>query len=384
MTHDESYEGNVLYTGEYFKSKDHNLSIKKLTKNDYDFKKKSGILKLINFFIIAPYHIARSKSILMDNIFLAFAYTKFKKNVSVVQLWHGTGTIKKFALDSEEGEVKKLAKKSNSRNTHLIIGSNKMFSIYKSAFGMENENIFPIGSPRTDLFFDEKFITSKINNFYERYPELSNKKIILYAPTFRDDDLNNIKYQTLTKEKKEKNLYLNVEILDTLKKLDEDYILALKLHPAISRHFSIKNMNIEKSLKNRIYDFSNINNDQENNKNITLNSLLLISDVLISDYSSIIFEYSLLNKKMIFYPYDIKEYGEKSRGFYFDYENFVPGPIFYSAEAISKEIIKEMDENNEHTIKEFKAKYMDKSDGNSTERLYRILNLNTEKVNKKN
>jgi len=374
MTHDKSYEGNVLYTGKYFKSKDHGLNIKKLTKNDYDFKKKS-ILKLINFFIITPYHIARSKTILMDNIFLAFAYTKFKKNVSVVQLWHGTGTIKKFALDSEEGEVKKLAKKSNSRNTHLIIGSSEMFSIYRSAFDMENKNIFPIGTPRTDLFFDEKFMKSKINNFYEKYPELLNKKIILYAPTFRDDVLNVI--NNSQKKFESEKLYLNIEILDILKKLDNDYILALKLHPAISRNFSIKDLNIDKSLKKRVYDFSNINNDNynENNNDITLNSLLLISEVLISDYSSVIFEYSLLNKKMIFYPYDIKEYEENSRGFYFDYENFVPGPIFYSAKGISEEIMKEMDEKNEYTIKKFKSKYMDKADGNSTERLYRILNL---------
>ena len=386
MTHDESEEANVLYTANYFKRKNPSLNIKTLKKEDYQFKMNiRGLFKIINFFIIVPYHIASSKIILMDNIFLTFAYTKFKKNVSVVQLWHGTGTIKKFALDSEKGKLKKLAQKSNFRNTHLVVGSDEMVSIYKSAFAVEDKNIFPIGSPRTDLFSDKELINSKKNDFYEKYPELLNKKIVLYAPTFRDEAINlynnNGKYSE--KNEKEKNSFLNLEIVNILKKLDENYILALRLHPAISKNFSIKDINIDKSLQKRIYDFSNnnINKIDENNDyvndNITLNSLLLVSEVLISDYSSIIFEYSLLNKKMIFYPYDIKEYEEKSRGFYFDYESFVPGSIFYSVEGISEEIMKKIDENDKIIIKKFKEKYMDKADGKSRERLYRILQHQT-------
>lgn len=363
MTHDETPEGNVLYSAKYFKSKDPHLKIKKLTKNDSNFKKEKHLLpKIIKFFIIQPYHIATSKIILMDNIFLAFAYTKFKKNVSVVQLWHGTGTIKKFALDSEEGNLKKLAKKSNMKNTHLITGSDAITTIYQSAFGIPNKKIFPIGSPRTDLFLNKKFIKQKIDNFYEKQPELLNKKIILYAPTFRDKDINNKKDHNT----KNNELYINNEIVSILKQLNTDYILALKLHPAISKNFSIKKLNIDKSIKNRIYDFS------KNKDNITLDSLLFVSQLLITDYSSIIFEYSLLNKKIIFYPYDLKEYKEKSRGFYFNYEKFVPGPIIKNTKDISKEILKK-DNENMNIIKNFKEKYMNKSDGNSTERLYDIL-----------
>lgn len=365
MTHDETSEGNVLYSAKYFKSKDPNLKIKKLTKKDTSFKKEKQIIKkIIKFFLIQPYHIATSKIILMDNIFLPFAYTKFKKNISVVQLWHGTGTMKKFALDSEQGNLKKLAKKSNTKNTHLITGSDTMTSIYQSAFGMPNKKIFPIGSPRTDLFLNKEFIKQKIDNFYEKQPELLNKKIILYAPTFRDEDINNKKDSNT----KNNELYINNEITNILKQLNTDYILAIKLHPAISKNFSIKKLNIDKSIKNRIYDFS------KNEDNITLNSLLFVSKLLITDYSSIIFEYSLLNKKIIFYPYDLKEYTEKSRGFYFNYEKFVPGPIIKNTKDISKEILKENSENLENmNIKKFKEKYMNKSDGESTKRLYELL-----------
>lgn len=367
MTHDESPEANVLYTANYFKLKDPNLEIKKLTKKDSDFKgEKIVILKIIKFFIVNPYHIASSKIILMDNIFLAFAYTIFKKNVSVVQLWHGTGTIKKFALDSEKDPIRKLAKKASMRNTHLIIGSDSMFQIYKSAFGMANEKIFPIGTPRTDLFFDKKFIKFKVDTFYKKYPELLNKKIILYAPTFRDEELNNFK--KYYNNKKENNLYINNEIIEIIKKLNNDYVLGLRLHPAISKSFSIEKLKIDESMNKRIYDFS------DNRGDITLNSLLFVSELLITDYSSIIFEYSLLNKKIIFYPYDLEEYEKKSRGFYFDYGKFVPGSIIKNAEDIPKEILKNNTNiENSCIIKNFKKKYMDKIDGNSTKRLYEIL-----------
>jgi CDP-ribitol ribitolphosphotransferase len=368
MTHDESYEGNVLYTANYFKSKDPSIIIKSLKREDYVFTKSiQSFYKIINFFIVIPYHIATSKIILLDNIFLAFAYTKFKKNVSIVQLWHGTGSIKKIVLDYESGQIKDLAKKSNMKNTHLIVGSDSILPIYKSAFEIAEEKIYPIGCPRTDLFFDEKFIEKKKYEFYEKYPELSEKKIILYAPTFREKDLKKSFYDEKKYDKDfheenmgEKNLSLKNELLNAFKGLSEDYVLVVKLHPILSNDFVINKLNIDSSLKNKIYNLS-----EEG-----LNSLLFVSDLLITDYSSTIFEYSLLNKKMIFYPYDLEEY-EKSQGFYFDYENVVPGHISDNSKSIYDEIVKKYD--TDKIIKNFKEKYMNKADGKSTERLYALL-----------
>jgi len=361
MTHDTGHEGNVLYSFNYFQSKDPSLFCKKITRKTYDFHLNRKLIKnLVYFFIITPFHIATSNMILLDNIFLPFAYTKFKKRVAVVQLWHGTGSIKKFALDSEKGIIKKLAKKSCSKQTHLIVGSNEMIPIYKSAFNMEEEKIFPIGSPRTDVFFDANYMTNKKNEFFSSYPELSNKKIILYAPTFRDEA-----FKRKFKNKKlnlDDSLNLNLEIFELLKFLSEEYVLILRLHPSIAKHFSIDNLKIANSMKNRIYDFSRFNN---------LNSLMLISDCIITDYSSIIFEYSLLNKKMIFYPYDLEDFKKHSRGFYFNYEKFVPGDIIMEIKDISREI---HEISHENKIKKFKDKYMDECDGNSRKKLYQILN----------
>ncbi|MGL6298449.1 MAG: CDP-glycerol glycerophosphotransferase family protein, partial [Methanobacteriaceae archaeon] len=115
MTHDESEEGNVGASYKYFKEHNKNLIFKTLTRDDYDFSQGNRIGKIFSFFIKVPYDMATSRNILMDNVFLAFSYLKFKKDVNVVQLWHGSGTIKKFGLDTEDGLVKELATKANKK-----------------------------------------------------------------------------------------------------------------------------------------------------------------------------------------------------------------------------------------------------------------------------
>ena len=97
------------------------------------------------------YHIATSKIIFMDNVFLPLSSIKIKKDTQLVQLWHGTGSIKKFGLECEVGWVKKLAINTNNITTHFIVGSNWMKEIYKTAFGAENDKIYNIGCPRTDI-----------------------------------------------------------------------------------------------------------------------------------------------------------------------------------------------------------------------------------------
>ncbi|MGL6297889.1 MAG: CDP-glycerol glycerophosphotransferase family protein, partial [Methanobacteriaceae archaeon] len=305
----------------------------------------------------------------------AFSYLKFKKDVNVVQLWHGSGTIKKFGLDTEDGLVKELATKANKKNTHLIIESESMRREYKSAFGMDDSKIFATGCPRTDMFFDTNTVQNKIANFYNKYSELKNKKIILYAPTFRDN--------------RENDLDNNFNIDKILANTSEDYVIGLRLHPHISKDFNFDNNNYN----GRVYNFTDFEG---------VNTLLLVSDILISDYSSIIFEYSLLNKDMVFFPYDFSSFEKSERGFYRDYMTFLPGSVVKSNEELISELkfiinyhksdskakyYTNCPESNEsiniynnksisynHTkINNFRKEFMEKSDGNASKRLFELL-----------
>ena len=350
MTHDDSDDGNVGSTYRYFQSQDPDLIFKKVTRENYTFKWSRNLLKnLIHMFIGVPYHIATSKTIFMDNVFLPFSSIKVKENTRLVQLWHGTGTIKKFGLDTEEGWVKDLGKATNRNTSHFIVGSNWMRRIYKTAFDADDEKIFNIGCPRTDLFFKNLILHERRDKFFKRYPELNNKKIILYAPTFRDNE-NNLD---------EVNFHLDIDVL--MSNLDKNHVLGIRFHPAIANKFNLTKYS-KGQYRGRVFDFSDYKK---------LNTLLICCDILITDYSSIIFEYALMKKPIIFYPYDLVEFEESGRGFYGNYEDIVPGPITFKTEGIVK-IINENDVDN-RDIDKFLVDYLENCDGNSRKRLYDLL-----------
>ena len=157
MTHDGSKDGNVAVVVDYLKKQDKDYSFQFIKKEDRRLVKKPGIWKgKLSFFIAKPYHLATSAYVLLDNTFLPMAYIRFSKRVRVVQLWHGTGTIKRFGQDVNTGQLKKLEYLANSRITHLIVNSEQSKKEYSGSFGVAEDKVFVYGLPRTDLFFDER------------------------------------------------------------------------------------------------------------------------------------------------------------------------------------------------------------------------------------
>jgi CDP-glycerol glycerophosphotransferase (TagB/SpsB family) len=350
MTHDDSDEGNVGSTYKYFKKKNPDLIFKKVIREDYTFKPNKNLLKnLIYIFLVVPFHISTSKTIFMDNVFLPFSTIKVKKDTRLVQLWHGTGSIKKFGIDTEVGWVKKLGISTNKNTTHFIVGSSWMKAIYQTAFNADEDKIFNIGCPRTDFFFNKTFLQESRSNFYHDYPELSKKKIILYAPTFRDYNKNS------------DEIRINLDIDYLLSNLSDDYVLIIRLHPYIACKVNLNKYFKDDSTK-RIFDFSTYPK---------LNTLLICCDILITDYSSIIYEYALMKKPMIFYPYDLEEFQKSGRGFYGDYRSIVPGPVVFKTEDIVDIINKKM--VNNYDMDEFLKNYLERCDGHSKIRLYNML-----------
>ena len=189
MTHDGSAGSSVGIVVNALKKRSDKYQFIYMKKNDRENAKAHVVKAFYSFFIEKPYHMATSSYILMDNVFLPMAYLHFHKDVKVVQLWHGTGTIKKFGLDAENGEVARLARKANRRITHLIVNSERTRRQYQSAFGIPDEKIYMLGLPRTDRMLDKEWLEKKRRNFFSEYPELQAKRIILYAPTFRDQEV---------------------------------------------------------------------------------------------------------------------------------------------------------------------------------------------------
>ncbi len=343
MTHDGSRDGNVGAMVEYLKEREEGYSFQFIKKADRRMVKNLNIMKgKVSFFIGKPYHLATSKFVLLDNVFLPFAYLTFRKDVLVIQLWHGTGTIKRFGQDVNTGRLKEQERRANSRITHLIVNSDVAKKEYARSFGISEDRVFIQGLPRTDLFFDELKIADRKKKFYEQYPELADKKLVLYAPTFRDKEKDNPK--------------LALELDKLCSEMSKDYVLMLRLHPFVMEAYKKEGHTYQEENVVSMSDYPH------------LNTLLLVADYLITDYSSIIFEYCLMKKPMIFYAYDLEEFSDHGRGFYRPYEEYVPGPIVPSTDEIIH-ALKE-DQFDLEKIRTFVKKNYRYLDGKSAERIY--------------
>lgn len=291
----------------------------------------------------ACFHLATSKVVVVDNYFGFLAAVHFKKQVECIQLWHAAGAFKTFGLQDHSiaartKQARERFMKVYQQFDKVAVGSDIMAEIFKIAFGLSEANILRTGIPRTDLFYDNRERKRIASDFKRKF---KNKKIILYAPTFRDGHLDDFR------------LPLNLSLLK--EKLSNDFVILLRLHPAV--HSALK---VDQS--DFVFDYSAWPN---------INELLLVADVLVTDYSSTPFEFALLNRPMIFFAYDLEEYQDQ-RGLWGDYANLVPGPIVRTTEemiaCLQGKNAFDMDE-----ISDFSAKWNKYSLGNSSENVVRYI-----------
>ena len=297
--------------------------------------------KRVFTWIKSIYHLATSRHIFVDNYYGFLAVTPFKKGTTCVQLWHAAGAVKQFGLKDQSNEHRskkafKRFKKVYNRFTHVVVGSDKMATIFEEGFDLPDERMLRTGVPRTDFFFNERRISAVRSLLQHDFAQIAGKKVLMYAPTYRDDALEI------------DSIALDVDRL--YEEFHEEYILFLRLHPAVSG-------NLKNQYPEFIIDVSTYPN---------INHLLLITDVLISDYSSIPFEFSLLDKPMIFFAYDLDHYGE-TRGFWDRYSHVVPGPIVETNDALIEVI--QQENYDMDAIRTFREAWNTYSTGESSKRL---------------
>lgn len=348
MTHDDGEDSNVSLVVKKLKELKDDYSFTYISKEETEsVKSLKHIGRLLAFLLIKPYHLARAEIILMDNVFLPLSHIRVKINVKVIQLWHGTGTIKKFGQDANSGELKRLERRANRNITHLIVNNRQIAKLYARAFGVDIHRVYPLGLPKTDDILDRqrKVDKDRINidrdKIFSNYKLPKDKRLILYAPTFRDLNLGS------------DTILRNVEDLADM--LPEDYILGLRLHPYVAG--LARRLN-----KENVCDLS----DEK-----SLSALIMASDLLITDYSSIIFEYCITGKPMIFYAYDLDDFISRGRGFYNDYAGYVPGPVVKD----SKELIELINRGDftTDTTKTFIMENFPMRDGKATERIIKLI-----------
>jgi len=331
--------GNLLFIYNYLVKHNPEKKIHIIT------KKKNNFLYNVFFQFICAIKMSNAKYILVEDFFSLIYTFKMRKNAKLIQVWHACGAFKKVGYSRERKEYSKKSL-THKNYTDTIVSSEAIRENYAEAFGIDISKVHSLGVPRTDIFFDEEEKEKIKKKIFEKMSFLKSKRIILFAPTFRGNNINEAYYP---------EEYINIETI--YKNLSNNDMFLIKMHPFIKNKIKI-----DEKFKDKIL---NITDEYRE-----INDLLLITDLLITDYSSVIFEYSFLNKPLIFYTPDFEEYKEK-RDFYYEFEEYIYGKQINDTEELFKNL-KYNDVDNEK-IKKFKKKFLQACDGNATQRVVQKL-----------
>lgn len=286
-------------------------------------------------------NLAMANIIFVDNYVPAFTRVKLDlDNTTIINLWHAGIGFKAVGY-SRWGHLAASAPFLAHRvYTYGVCGSKQVSHVFSEAWGINSERVLPTGMPRMDKYLDKLHREEKTKELYEKFPMCKGKKVILFAPTFRGNNHPDAHYP--------------YEIMDFDKLYDlcgDEYVVLFKMHPWISEPVPI-----EKYSK-KFLDLTSYPD---------INNLFYITDLLITDYSSCIYEFSLMHKPMLFFAFDEMQYSI-SRGFHHDYRLAAPGKVCNTFDELLT-AIKNKDFEFEK-VEQYVARNFDIIDSNSSDRV---------------
>ncbi len=272
-----------------------------------------------------------------------------------VELWHGT-PLKRLGYDIEisdnamnsKEEIRDKYRIDAEKFKYILAPSDFAAEKFKSAWNLEEfnktETLLVAGYPRNDFLIN--FTSDDVERIKAELKLPDGKKIILYAPTWRDNQHKaGVGY----------TYKLGVDFDYLRQELADDYIILFRAHYLVASQFDFA------KYEGFVYNASNVSD---------INDLYVVADLLITDYSSVFFDYANLNRPMLFYMYDLEDYGSEIRGFYIDLKE-IPGNIVEKQEDLVKEI-KAVNYDTEYYIEKYKAfreKFNPLDDGKAADRV---------------
>lgn len=282
------------------------------------------------------YYLATSRACITDSYMAAISVLRHKPSLTVVQMWHALGAIKRFglaALDTEEGRSSRFAAAMRMHQGYdwVIAGGTRMVQPFAEAFGVDPSRALPIGTPRVDLLLDPDNVAGKRRRILEAHPGLGERPLVLYAPTFRKGEPVRVE-----------------DLLDALG--PDEFDVVVTLHPLDHRDFSHRPGVTQDAA------FSTLD-------------WLTVADHVVTDYSAIVFDAAVLGVPLYFYAYDLDEYRGR-RGLFLDYEREMPGPVAREAKEVVAAIHDEA--GSRAVVARFRDQYVAPSDGGCTRRIVEL------------
>lgn len=300
-----------------------------------------SFFRLISYLLKFMKEYATAEMIFISDYFLPVSSCKKRQVTKVIQLWHAGGTMKKMGYDAQD-DIPSYYKGSPTANYDLVTASSKAcVPVWAGAWHLPETTVQPLGLARTDVYYDPDWNRANIQRFYEVYPEAKGKKIGIYAPSFEGNAAHPY------------NHGLTSGILDVMKALEKDWFFVVRLHPHMERLYP------QYACK------------------MTTEELFSAADLLITDYSSVLFDYLIYQKPLLLYAPDLAMY-EQQRGFYLNYRE-LPAPILATPEEFQKAIQTEAWKPYQQDLQACFETFMAACDGHATDRILRSAGISLER-----
>lgn len=278
------------------------------------------------------------------------AWNSKRPGVVFLETWHGT-PLKKLAFDMDDitsaSQNHKTLFYKHGREWNYLISANRFSTdVFERAFVFDREKILEYGYPRNDILYAENRdeIAAEVKKELG-IPE--GKRVILYAPTWRDN-------QFYDRGKYKFTLALDLGRLQ--KEFGDDSVVLLRTHYYIADILDLT------EYEGFVYNGSQYED---------ISRLYLASDICITDYSSVFFDFANLKRPILFYAYDFDEYADEIRGMYMDMEKELPGPILRTNDAVVEALhnIDAITETYKTRYEEFYERFCSVDDGHASERV---------------
>lgn len=283
-----------------------------------------------------------SKVIVIDCELEYLRGIRLRPEQKVIQLWHKNGAFRRFGIDKSTTESHFREYKNHSQYSDVAVTGEYVRQFYAHAFGIDYETVKALGSPSTDALLSRDFVQVNKEIIQNKHPLLKNRKVYVYFPTYREN------------EGELAQLDPKIDWAKLNRELADDEIFVVSRHPLTPEVF------FRDAFYSRVKDYT---------KDPT-SELLSLADVVITDYSSIIFDASLLEKPMVFYCSD---FGEFEPDFYLDYDKELPGEIVKESEKLLEAVRNAPENSTKEKISAFRKKYMNACDGRSTDRILSLI-----------
>jgi CDP-ribitol ribitolphosphotransferase / teichoic acid ribitol-phosphate polymerase len=294
-----------------------------------------------------PWLLARADVIVIDD-FQPVIRNLATGDARIIQLWHAVGAFKTIGYSRVGKPGAPDAYDTLHKNyRQAIVSSSADVPVYAEAFGIPESRVVPTGIPRVDPMFDAAHRARALAHVRGLFPATEGRFTMLFAPTFRGNGARSATYDLGRVD------YPRLHALC----VERDAVCLIRMHP-----FVREPLRIPPELADRLIDAST--------PDVEPNDLLFAVDLLITDYSSIVFEYSTLNRPMLFFAYDLDEY-IASRDFYEPFESFVPGRIVRTFDELLDAIWRE--DYQLEKVEPFASRHFDHLDGSSTDRVIDLI-----------